>query len=156
MKRDKQIRFCEGNLGDAIVQRSARARKKSRKKRTKIHFSIFIKNRNWDLNLVFRFDNENEKRKKIKILFHFKTKIECPFWPTDCARIHFKSVHRKYNSFFDLKTKRILKIFHFSFFNFKTKIEKWKNFLKFIFWFQIKKWNRKFWFLLFEGGFKSK
>ena len=89
-----------------------------------------------DLKFVFRFDNENEKRKKIKYLFHFKTKIECPFRPTDsdCSQ----SVYRKYNSFFDLKAKRISKIFHFSFFNFKTKIDKWKNFLKFIFLFQIK------------------
>ena len=62
----------------------------------------------------------------------------------------------KYNSFFDLKTKRILKIFHFSFLNFKTRVEKWMNFLKFIFWFQIKKSIRKFWFLFFEIGFKSK
>ena len=54
------------------------------KKRNKIHFSIFIENRNWDLKFVFQFDNENEKRKKFKILFHFKTKIECPFRPTDC------------------------------------------------------------------------
>ena len=81
---------------------------------------------------------------------HFKKLMK--FWKF----IEIQSVHRKYNSFFDLKTKRILKFFHFSFFNIKTKIEKWKNFLKFIFWFQIKKWNRKFWFLLFEGGFKSK
>ena len=58
-----------------------------------------------------------------------------------------QSVYRNYNSFFDLKTKRILKIFRFSFFNFITKIEKWKNFLKFIFWFEIKKWIRKFCFL---------
>ena len=49
------------------------------KKRTEVHFSIFIENRNWDLKLVFRFYNENEKRKKLKTLFHFKTKIECPF-----------------------------------------------------------------------------
>ena len=33
-------------------------------KRTEIHFSIFIENRNWDLKLVFRFDNENKKRNK--------------------------------------------------------------------------------------------
>ena len=45
---------------------------------------------------------------------------------------------QKYNSFFDLKTKQILKFFHFSFFNFITKTEKGKNFLKLIFWFQIK------------------
>ena len=53
------------------------------KKRTEIHFSIFIENRNWNLKFVFRFHNENEKRKKFKILFHFKMKIECPLRPTD-------------------------------------------------------------------------
>ena len=68
----------------------------------------------------------------------------------------FESVYQKYNLFFDLKTKRILKIFYFSFFNVITKIEKWMNFLKFIFWFEIKKWIRKFRFLFFEIGFKSK
>ena len=67
-----------------------------------------------------------------------------------------ESMYRKYNPFFDLKLKRILKVFHFSFFSFKIKIEKWKKFLKFIFWFQIKKWIRKFWFLFFEIGFKLK
>ena len=51
---------------------------------------------------------------------------------------------RKYNWFFDLKTKLILKIFHFSFFSFIIKIEKLKNFLKFIFWFEIKKGIRKY------------
>ena len=68
----------------------------------------------------------------------------------------FESVYQKYNLFFDLKTKRILKIFYFSFFNVITKIEKWMNFLKFIFWFEIKKWIREFRFLFFEIGFKSK
>ena len=53
---------------------------------------------------------------------HFKKLMK--FWKF----IEIQSVHRKYNSFFDLKTKRILKFFHFSFFNIKTKIEKWKNF----------------------------
>ena len=38
----------------------------------------------------------------------------------------------KYNLFFDLKTKQILKIFHFSFFNFITWIRKWKDVLKFM------------------------
>ena len=45
------------------------------KKRTEVHFSTFIENRNWDLEFVFRFDNENEKRKKTETQFHFK----CPF-----------------------------------------------------------------------------
>ena len=53
------------------------------KKRTEIHFSMFIESQNWDLKFVFQFDNENEKRKKIKTIFHFKTKIECPFRPAD-------------------------------------------------------------------------
>ena len=67
-----------------------------------------------------------------------------------------ESMYLKYNSFFDLKTKEISKIFHFSCFNFITKIENWKNFLKFILWFEIKKWIRIFWFLFFEIDFKSK
>ena len=50
--------------------------------------------------------------KNLKIRFAFQSKNELG------TRI------QKYNSFFDLKTKRSLKIFHFSFFNFKTKIEK--------------------------------
>ena len=71
------------NLGDTTDQRSVWTRKKFLKKQTDIYFSIFIENRKWDLKFVFRFDNENEKRKKFKILFHFKTKIECRFRPTD-------------------------------------------------------------------------
>ena len=68
------------------------------KKRTEIHFSMFIENQNWDLKFVFQFDNENENRKKIKTLFHFKTKIECPFRPADSIGI--QSVHRKYHFIF--------------------------------------------------------
>ena len=75
--------FFKGSLGDVTDQRSASAQKRFREKRTGVHFSIFIENQNWDLKFVFRFDNENEKRKKLKTLFHFQTKIECPFRPTD-------------------------------------------------------------------------
>ena len=64
------------------------------KKQAEIHSSSFIENRNWDLEFVFRFDNENEKRKKIKSLFHFKTKIKCPFRPTDST---FKYSNQNYN-----------------------------------------------------------
>ena len=89
----------------------------------------------------------NTKNEKIsKFYFFWKRKSDVPF----------ESMYRKYNSFFDLKTKRILNIFQFSFLNFITKIEKWKNFLKFIFWFEIKKWIWKFWFLFLEIDFKSK
>ena len=76
-------------------------RKNIGKNQTEINFLIFIENRNLDLKFDFQFDNEKEKRKKLKIQFHFKTKIECPFRPTDS-----QSVYRKYNSFFVLKTKR--------------------------------------------------
>ena len=72
-----------GSLGDVTDQRSVWAQKNFLEKRTEIHFSIFIENRNWDLKFVFQFDNENEKWKKLKFLFHFKTKIECLFRPTD-------------------------------------------------------------------------
>ena len=53
------------------------------KKQAEIHSSSFIENRNWDLKFAFPFGNENEKRKKFKMPFHFKTKIKCPFQPTD-------------------------------------------------------------------------
>ena len=52
------------------------------KKRTEIHFSIFIEHRNSDLKFVFRFDNENEKRKKkkkLKLYFILKQKPNAPF-----------------------------------------------------------------------------
>ena len=68
------MRLIRGVLGQ---------RKKFGKKQAEIHFTIFIEAPNWNLKFVFRFDNENEKRKKFKILFHFKTKIECHFRPTD-------------------------------------------------------------------------
>ena len=40
LKRDKQIRFSKGNLGDMIDQISARAQKKSRQKMSSI--SLFL------------------------------------------------------------------------------------------------------------------
>ena len=43
-----------------MIRGVLRRRKDSVEKRTEVHFSIFIENRNWDLKLVFRFDNENE------------------------------------------------------------------------------------------------
>ena len=58
----------QGSLGDVTDQRSAWVQKRFREKRTEVHFSIFIENRNWDLKFVFRFDNENEKRKKLKTI----------------------------------------------------------------------------------------
>ena len=61
----------KGSLGDVTDQWSAWAKKKIRKKASRNSFHNFP------------FDNENEKRKKFKILFHFKTKIECHFRPTD-------------------------------------------------------------------------
>ena len=96
-------------------------------------------------------------------LINWNTKLiirlwfSCLYWGWDIeCRTKWESVYQKYNSFFDLKTKRILKFFHFSFLSFITKIEKQNNFLKFIFWFQNKKWIRKFRFLFSEVGFKSK
>ena len=43
-----------------MIRGVLRRRKDSVEKRTEVHFSIFIENRNWDLKFVFRFDNENE------------------------------------------------------------------------------------------------
>ena len=54
-------------------------RKKFVKKRTEIHFSIFIENRNWDLKFVFQFDNENEKNSNF--YFILKQKSNDPFDP---------------------------------------------------------------------------
>ena len=79
---------------------------------------------------------KNEKISNFYLVL--KQKPNVPFDPrhyTDYKTIRVPKV----NSLFDLKTKQILKIFHFSFFNFINKIEKGKNFLKFIFWFEIKK-----------------
>ena len=129
----------------------------------KNEFSIsnfLIKIGNWKLKIsyhfsIFNFELKIKICKNVFFHFSFKLKIEWHFRFTD-SWDEMESVYRRYNSFFDLKTKWILKIFHFPFFNFKTKIEKWNNFLKFIFWFQIKKWNRKFRFSFFEVGFKSK
>ena len=72
----------KGNIGHVTGQRSASTRKNFVKKRTEIHFSIFIENRNWDWNFVFQFDNvkmKNEKNSK----FHFilKRKSNVPFDP---------------------------------------------------------------------------
>ena len=95
------------------------------------------------------------KKQTTKSIFHLSVLIIT--WKNEKRKkILFKSVYQKYNSFFDLKTKWILKFFHFSFSNFITKIEKPKNFLKFIIWFEIEKWIRKFWILFYEIGFKSK
>ena len=64
-----------------MIRGVLRRRKDSVKKRTEVHFSIFIENRNWDLKFVFRFDNENEKRKKSKLYFILKQKSNVPFDP---------------------------------------------------------------------------
>ena len=64
----------KGSLGDVADQRIDFV-----KKRTEVHFSIFIENQNWDLKFVFRFDNENEKRKKSKLYFISKQKSNVPF-----------------------------------------------------------------------------
>ena len=74
-----------------------RCRKDFVKKRTEVHFSIFIENRNWDLKFVFRFDNENEKRKKFQIL------LNVPFDPriTDdpCTESIIRSLISKQKEF---------------------------------------------------------
>ena len=53
----------------------------------KTQFSLFIESRNLDLKFVFRFDKENKNLKYFNIQFHFKTKIECHFWPMDCIYV---------------------------------------------------------------------
>ena len=99
------------------------------KKRTEVHFSIFIENRNWDLKFVFRFDNANEKRKKKKTLFHFKTKIEYPFRPTDSIRAPKVS--------FNFQIKIRMKKGIFAHFNFNSKLKTEKRHFFFNFQFSI-------------------
>ena len=76
--------FFKGHLNNVTDQISTREQKKIwKKKRTEIHFSIFIENRNWDLKFVFWFDNKDENHKNFKIRYHLNTTIKCPFWLTD-------------------------------------------------------------------------
>ena len=76
-----------------------RRRKDFVKKRTEVHFSIFIENRNWDLKFVFRFENEIEKQQQQQQQqqnqnsISFQNKNRIPFRPTD-----LQSVYGKYNS----------------------------------------------------------
>ena len=120
-------------------------------KRTEISFSIFIENKNWDLNLIFQFDNENEKRKKLKIQFHFKIsrmslsthglfclnylvqflinknweiELKIKNWKL-ILKLWIQSVHRKYHSIVSLKLKCKSTFLHISIFNLILKIEKW-------------------------------
>ena len=58
--------------------------------------------------------------------------------------------------FLILKQNEFWKFFNFHLSISKLKLKNERTFLKFIFWFDIKKWIRKFWFLFFEIGFKSK
>ena len=119
-------------------------RKDFGKKQAEIHFSIFIENRNWDLKFVFRFDNENEKRKKFKILFHFKTKMECPFWPTDLIGF---GLNLNFNVQVLWKSESHLSLLICATkvpFNFHFKIAMEKNiFGHFNYYFKIENWKRK-------------
>ena len=67
----------------------------------------------FELEFEFKFENEFE------INFEFRFEFKNPW-----VQYVYRYLYRKYNSFFDLKTKEISKIFHFSCFNFITKIEK--------------------------------
>ena len=91
----------------------------------KYHFVFLI---NWNTKLKLKFS-------RLSSDFCFYTEIK-----TQNIK---KSVHQKYNSFFDLKTKQILKNFYFLFFNFITKIEKWKNFFEIHFLISNQKMNTK-------------
>ena len=80
-----------------------------------------------EIEVKFEFEFEFEFKLEFKFKFEFEFKINFEFefefknsWSNTCT----ESAYQKYNSFFDLKTKRILKTFHFSCFNFITKIEK--------------------------------
>ena len=85
LKINEKIHFLKGSLGDVTDRRSASAQKKiSWKNEQKFIFQFLMKIEIGTSNLFFDLimKTKNEK-KKIKTLFHFKTKIECPFWPTD-------------------------------------------------------------------------
>ena len=62
-----------------MIRGVLRRRKDFVKKRTEVHFLIFIENPHWDLKFAFRFDDENEKRKKSKLYFILKQKSNVPF-----------------------------------------------------------------------------
>ena len=78
-------------------------------------------NLNFNLNLNLNLNLSLNLNLKLTLSLGLSSKIHG-------CKTCTESAYRKYNSFFDLKTKRILKIFHFSCFNFITKIEKWNNF----------------------------
>ena len=106
LKIDKKICFIRLLSVMWLIRGKLRCRKDFVKKRTEVHFSIFIENRNWDLKFVFRFDNENEKRKKFQIL------LNVPFDPriTDdpCTESIIRSLISKQKEFWEFF------IFHFS------------------------------------------
>ena len=69
-------------------------------------------------DLIMKTDTE----KKFKIQFRFKTKIECPFLPTDSFPIRVLNVHSNYNQLLlkiELKIANFQFSFYFSIFNFQ-------------------------------------
>ena len=79
LKRDKQIRFSKGNLGDMIDQITARAQKKSRQKMSSISlFLLKIEIEIWNsfFDLIVKTKQEKKMSKFYLIL---KQKIEGPF-----------------------------------------------------------------------------
>ena len=89
----------------------------------------------FEIEFELKFEIEFKFDIKIEIKFKFKAAVKTVF--SFLSKFEFKLLTNPCTEsiiqIFDLKTKRILKFFHFSFFNFITKTEKGKNFLKFIF-----------------------
>ena len=57
------------------------------KKQNKIHFSIFIENRNWDLNSFFNLIMKTKNQKNSKFYFILKQKPNVPFDPRIIDRL---------------------------------------------------------------------
>ena len=109
-------------------------RKNFVKKRTEIHFSIFIENRNWDLKLVFNLIMKTKNERKSNFYFILKQKSNVPFDPgiyNPCTEsvIQFSFYGKNHFCVFQFRFKienwKMIKIFQFSISNFywKTDIE---------------------------------
>ena len=126
-----------------LIRGVLRRRKDFVKKRTEVHFSIFIENRNWDLKFVFRFDNENEKRKKSKLYFILKkNQISLSthgfnfFWIYFDLKRNSKNVNQPFRIHFLISNQKMnfKKFFHVSIWlwNWKMKKEKFSKFVLFL------------------------
>ena len=76
--------FFKGNLGDYDWSEECFDTEKiSEKNEQKLIFQFLLKIEIGIWNSFFDLIMKTKNDKKFKILFHFKTKIKCPFGPTD-------------------------------------------------------------------------